>query len=181
MPISNCKRCGRIYSKHLSDVCRECLTEEQDKISRLSKFISDHPGMFIEALSEKFSIPVKEIETLLINGALGSVLDFVKTQCSLCKCEMTFMNRVGYFCYTCNQLVEKESGKVTESEHRLDNILKGHSAFYKPLPGEEETYQQLCSSKNPPIPSSKRTPPQKSSRRDDGDGAKFGFKRTTRH
>ena len=37
MPISNCKHCGRLFSKNLSDVCRECLTEEQDKISHLSK------------------------------------------------------------------------------------------------------------------------------------------------
>lgn len=138
MPLDNCKQCGRLFQKTFSDLCRGCYAYSKSQNMEIYRHIQENPGITMMELSQKFNTSVRDIESLIFSGVLGTANQLVRSYCALCKCEMTFVNRVGYFCYRCNSFVEKEAGagRYSETQKRLDNIRNGHSAFYKPVPEE---------------------------------------------
>ncbi len=177
MPLDNSKRCGRLFQKTISSLCGGCYHYEQDQHMEIYRFIQDNPGTTMDEISRKFNIPQKDIEGLVFSGALGTANLLIKSHCSMCKCEMTFANRVGHFCYKCNALVEKEAGlgKSNETEKRLENVKNGKSAFYKP---DEEEPKAPPKEKAAPPPSPKNTESEKpQTRAQSSSVARFGFKR----
>lgn len=176
MPLDNCKRCGRLFQKTNHPVCSGCYTFEQNQNMEIYRYIQENPGVTLDELADRFHMPLKEIETLIFSGALGTANQLVKSYCALCKCEMSQVNRVGHFCYKCNNSFEKEAGleKLSVSEQRIQNILNGHSAFYKPLP--EDITPDKTSKMGPPKPVNTRSA-EAHIKQDSSSSAKFGFKR----
>lgn len=166
MPLDNCKRCGRLFQKTHSNLCNGCFSYEKNQNMEIYRYVQDNPGVTVEEISKKFNTPVQEVESLVFSGVLGTANQLIRSVCAMCKCEMTYVNRIGYFCYACNNFVEKEGGvgKYTESNRRLDNIKSGKSAFYKPDPNEKRREAMESNSKS-------------SSNSGRVMRAKFGFKR----
>ncbi len=121
MELENCKRCGRLFKKGICALCGTCYEYEQELHKEIYRFIQANKGISIEKLAEKFDIPQQEMETLLFSGALGTAVQLVTSQCAMCKCEMTFINRIGHFCYNCNQFVERS---VVESKYPYESRYK---------------------------------------------------------
>jgi len=153
MSVDNCKRCGRLFQRALHPMCPVCLEFIQKQKMAMFDFVQENPGVSIEEISQRFDISTKEIESMLFSGAFGTANQLIKTQCAKCKCEMTALNRVGYFCYSCNTRVEKEAGVRKPAE---DDHIIGISTS--------------------PAASANLPPPASHSRRE-SKGSSFGFKR----
>lgn len=175
MSLDNCKRCGRLFQKHLTSLCKDCYSFEQNQNMEIYRFVQANPGITIDEIAEHFGMNLRDVEQLVFSGALGTANQLIKTQCARCKCEMTFVNRIGYFCYSCNKFIEKEAGKISETEKKLDNIMKGHSAFYKPLTPEEEEELKRALAKSKPA--DKSEPQKTTTDKNKSMVAKYGFKR----
>jgi uncharacterized protein len=183
MSLANCKHCGRLFQRSYSDLCRGCYAYDKSQSMEIYRHIQENPGISMIELSEKFNTTVREIESLIFSGVLGTANLLVRSYCALCKCEMTFVNRIGHFCYSCNNFVEKEAGVggYTQAHKRLDNIRAGHSAFYKPLTEKEQPKKQqqkkvVSSSSSESTTTTRGQTPAESSRSQPV-MAKYGFKR----
>ncbi len=138
------------------------------------RFVQENPGVTIEEIASAFDSPVKTIQTMVFSGALGTANQLISNYCARCKCEMSYVNRVGHFCYACNKFVEKEAGVgITENERRLENIKKGLSAFHR---GDDE---KETPKNSPQLSTGKTKPGNESVRRSSSPSqqARFGFKR----
>lgn len=108
MTLDNCQKCGKIFQRTLNPICKGCYAYEQEKKMAIYRYIQENPDITPEEVSETFEIPVNEVTTLIHAGSLGTANQVIRTHCALCNCEMTALNRVGYFCKKCNSTVEHD-------------------------------------------------------------------------
>lgn len=180
MPLDNCRQCGRIFQRTISPLCKSCYTFEQERHITMYRYIQENPGITMAALSEKFDIPMKELESLLFSGALGTANQLIVTNCSRCGCEMSFLNRVGYFCYSCNCFVEHEAAvakSAIDPRSRVKALLLKNSPHLRQALQERKPHESTSGPQSPePLPSSR------AEKQDTGSGRelRYGFRRSTR-
>lgn len=108
MPLENCKHCNTLFQMTVSPLCPECFKADQENKREIFHYVHENPGVDMEEIAEKFDIPLKEIETILFSGSLGTANDLIASTCSRCGCKMTSSDRVGHFCRKCNIILEKQ-------------------------------------------------------------------------
>jgi ribosomal protein L44E len=176
MSLDNCKQCGRIFHKTISPLCKSCYTYEQEQNLQMYRFIQENPGITMEELAERFNMPIKEIEALVFSGVLGTANQLIRSTCSLCGCEMTLLNRVGYFCYSCNQFMESEVNavKVADPNSKLSKTLRRRGV-------STETYVQTDPQEEP-VANGNGSNHEKTATREDNSKwqPQYGFKRSFR-
>jgi len=61
MSLSNCKRCGNLFSRVSQPVCPECIRKEDKQLEQANGWMRDNPGQTINALSEATGIELPHI------------------------------------------------------------------------------------------------------------------------
>ncbi len=61
MPLSNCRRCGTLFSAGSIHFCPECIKKEDESLREASDWIRDNPGRTINDLSEGTGIKLRQI------------------------------------------------------------------------------------------------------------------------
>ena len=61
MSLSNCKRCGNLFSRVSQPVCPECIRKEDKQLEQANDWMRDNPGQTINALSEATGIELPNI------------------------------------------------------------------------------------------------------------------------
>jgi len=56
MSLSNCKRCGAVFSRVNQPLCPPCIREEDELLERASEWLRENPGRTIHAMSEATGI-----------------------------------------------------------------------------------------------------------------------------
>ena len=56
MPLSNCKRCGSLFSRTTDPVCPECIKKEEVDFEKAVAWLRENPGKTIQTLSEETGI-----------------------------------------------------------------------------------------------------------------------------
>lgn len=70
MPISNCKRCGRIFNKMGRDICPECIREEDALLGEIRQLLRKRPHSTIHDVAEGVSVEYDDIVDLIRAGRL---------------------------------------------------------------------------------------------------------------
>ena len=61
MALSNCKRCGAIFSRVQEPLCASCIREEEASLEQANDWLRKHPGQTINALSDDTGIGRRQI------------------------------------------------------------------------------------------------------------------------
>lgn len=70
MPITNCRRCGRIYNRAGRDLCSECLQEEDEAYKVVRGYLRQHRDVLLPELSEGTGVPEDWIVEMIRDGRL---------------------------------------------------------------------------------------------------------------
>lgn len=101
MALVNCRRCGKLFRRITTDICPDCLREEEQLLRETRAYLREHPG------STRYDVITDlEIDELLIEKWIkeGSILvkhpeeEMSKHRCAICGREV----REGQtYCRTC--------------------------------------------------------------------------------
>ncbi len=85
MSIRNCPECGRLYLDTGSDLCPECVREEDRQFDLVKEYLEEHPNAVVDEVSEMTGVAKERIVKFLRVGRLtqGSVQGFV-LRCEVC-------------------------------------------------------------------------------------------------
>ena len=61
MSLSNCKRCGVLFSRVKQSICPDCIAKEEALLETASQWLREHPGETIQALSNATNIEKAQI------------------------------------------------------------------------------------------------------------------------
>lgn len=65
MNISNCRRCGKMYSYSGKPICPDCVKKEDEDFEVARAYIKENPGCNIKSVSEETGISVKLLTKFL--------------------------------------------------------------------------------------------------------------------
>ncbi len=69
--LSNCKECGCLFiAKHDNNLCFECNSEQQKKLSAVRQYLRNHPGQTAAEISEAMDLNLRFILDLIRQGTL---------------------------------------------------------------------------------------------------------------
>jgi ribosomal protein L32 len=97
MPLSNCAKCGSVFSRAGKPVCPKCVRKEEADFERAVQWLQEHPGRGIRELSVATGIDERDILKWARENrlALRDMSEFVK--CKKCGEPVS----VGIFCDRC--------------------------------------------------------------------------------
>ena len=78
MPLDNCVRCGKLFSRLSRPICPDCAREEERQASVVMGFLKDNPSATIEEISEFTGVDSQVILRLIRDNRLRAA-----TACSL--------------------------------------------------------------------------------------------------
>lgn len=78
MPLDNCVRCGKLFSRLSRPICPDCAREEERLASVVMSFLKDNPSATIEEISESTGVDSQIILRLIRDDRLRAT-----TACSL--------------------------------------------------------------------------------------------------
>ncbi len=103
MALSNCKRCGAIFSRVQRPLCTSCIREEEASLEQANDWLRKYPGQTINALSDDTGIGRGQIlvwirqKRITLTGEVAIILYckrcdeviFSGTLCNRCKLSIT--------------------------------------------------------------------------------------------
>lgn len=96
MALSNCARCGSLFSKINRPICPECVRKEDAQLEEANQWLRDNPGKTISALSDSTGISRHQIlkwvrqKRVLLADKSASI---PCKRCSDISCRATFCDR----------------------------------------------------------------------------------------
>jgi len=136
MPISNCIRCGSVFSRTNKFICADCLRKEEADFQKIADWLRDNPGQTIQALSEATGIEKREILRWIRENRLILMDASEFLQCKKCGTLIP----AGNFCDRCKLELTQEVGeniKEMEKEIEGQRILK-EGMHYAPSKREKK-------------------------------------------
>lgn len=121
--IFNCKRCGKVFQKRLSEMCPDCITLEEEQFKQLYRTLqksATQGGIAIEELSAQVGVPVEEIERFYWEGRLSTAATYLKTQCHACGVTVRELERKGRYCLKCSEQTANKAGVEIKSIRDLE-------------------------------------------------------------
>ena len=61
MPLSNCTRCGSVFSRDKNPICSECIKKEEAEFEKTVEWLRENPNLTIRALSEEAGVDERHI------------------------------------------------------------------------------------------------------------------------
>ncbi len=117
MELSNCKKCGKLFSPKVSEeVCPVCRDEEEEKFQKVKDYLWDHPKATVEEVHEETGVEEELIIKFVKDGRLiaeGLDLENIVLECE--RCGTAIAN--GRFCSSCkDELVDGFTGETEDKK-----------------------------------------------------------------
>lgn len=131
MSLSNCKDCGKVFQKTITDSCPACVKKKNDNIAKIDSYAFKNRDFTLEELSKKTDISVDDIRKLLAEGKINSIKS-LKTKCEMCGKE-TLVSTTTFLCRDCvsdiksvqttkdDKTIIKQHGKTSGMRSRKDD------------------------------------------------------------
>lgn len=123
LSVSNCKCCGKVFQKRLSDLCPACIEAEDQKVRKLYRAIqgsASRGGIPIEELAHQVGMTADEIEAYYLEGRLGTASTLLKFSCQGCGVMIGELQRKGRFCISCSEKTASQAGVSVRSKQELE-------------------------------------------------------------
>lgn len=124
MPLTNCTKCGAVFSRINKPICPECIRKEEADFEKAVEWLRDNPKRTVQSLSEATGIEKRDIlrwireKRIVMMDSSGSVT------CKKCGAPIS----AGNFCDHCKLGLTQEVNehlKAIEQENRLRQPLEG--------------------------------------------------------
>lgn len=70
MSITSCKRCGRLYNKTTSDICPDCVRQEEVTFNEIKLFLRTHENAGVDDVVEALGVDEELVIKFLREGRL---------------------------------------------------------------------------------------------------------------
>jgi flagellar operon protein (TIGR03826 family) len=98
MDYMNCPRCGKLFGRLSSPICKECEKEEENLFQKVRQYIDENPNSKIADVTEALGVSVKKIMRYLREGRLEASPGMGSTlRCEKCNKPI----RSGHYCDSC--------------------------------------------------------------------------------
>lgn len=118
MDFVNCPRCGKLFNRMSSPICKTCEKEEEELFKIVRQFVDDNPNCTIPEVTEALGVSVKKIMKYLRDGRLEASKGMGETlRCEKCNKPI----KRGHYCDGC----------VIELNQTVTDIFDNRSNEYK--------------------------------------------------
>ena len=113
MPLAQCPRCKKMFSKTNTLICAACDPAEQADYKRVREILEESPGLNTQDVADKAEVPLAVVQRMLKDGALT----FDKpTPGILCgQCGAPAMSATKRLCHECFNKLNMEVAKAQAS------------------------------------------------------------------
>jgi flagellar operon protein (TIGR03826 family) len=108
MPISNCTRCGSIFSRVNKPICPKCLEKEEKDFEKAVEWLRENPGCGIQELSEATGVERQDILRWIRENRIVMTNTSELVKCKKCGAPISSGN-------FCDQCKSELSNEVTEN------------------------------------------------------------------
>ncbi len=115
MPLSNCERCGKMYSKSgETKVCPTCMPAEEEDFEKVRDELERSPNLTAEQLSERTEVDLPVVFRLMEMGRIQDVSSKDAIRCGRCGAPAISLSKK--LCEAClnkiNNQIAVQQGKV---------------------------------------------------------------------
>jgi flagellar operon protein (TIGR03826 family) len=137
MPISNCTRCGSIFSRTNKPICPKCLQKEEEDFEKAVEWLRENPGQNIQALSDATGIERQDILRWIRENRIVMAEASGLVGCKKCGAPIS----AGNFCDHCKQELSEEVGQSpqTPGMPKSNQHSKGGMHYVPPERGRRRT------------------------------------------
>lgn len=130
--IANCPRCGKVFAKGVSDVCRNCLKEIEKEYELCAEYLRENRGATIYEVSDATGVSVRQITKFIREGRI-SLMDNPNMgyPCESCG----ILIREGHLCGECRTRLTKQVQRVTEAMNQRESKNEAQREEHKPGTG----------------------------------------------
>ncbi len=107
--LSNCRRCGRMFSKVSRDICPECLKEREEVFEQVRSYLRENPGSSVPEVVEALDVLLEDVVALIQEGSL-ILRDFPNFNVACERCGQPIQE--GRYCNNCKSEL---AGKLAEA------------------------------------------------------------------
>lgn len=79
MPLANCKECGKLFFKVVSDICPDCQKKEEEDFNKVKEFLKEYPNASLVEIMEATGVSESKISKFIRTGRLS-----IKPTCESC-------------------------------------------------------------------------------------------------
>lgn len=120
MEMTNCPRCGKIFSKMSNPICDDCVKAEEEIFQMIKKYLDDNPNNTLEQVSEETGISVRKILKYLKDGRLETTKGMGKAlKCEQCGRPITR----GKFCDACVININQSVTELFDQSSRQKGVV----------------------------------------------------------
>jgi len=124
MGLQNCKSCGRLFNKILSEKCNVCVKEEEEAFFTIRDYLKEHKRASANEVADATEIELSLIIKFIREGRLSTV-DNPNMHYPCDACETPITN--GRYCKPCKDELSKglqsTKEKLLEAEKRKSTYL----------------------------------------------------------
>jgi flagellar operon protein (TIGR03826 family) len=119
MNVANCPKCGKVYVKNiLHDICPACVKAIDMQCEACIKYLKEHRGITLEALSEATEVPQSLIIKFMREGRISVMGNQnISYPCEVCGTSIRDKN----ICDSCRQKLKRDVRNTMEDHRRVEN------------------------------------------------------------
>lgn len=104
MPLANCRACGRLYARGVSDLCDTCRAAEDKDFERVQAALDEEPSLDVNGLAETSGVDRGRILQFLRTGRLILAEGALPLSCESCGAPIDH----GRYCARCGQRLQTQ-------------------------------------------------------------------------
>lgn len=128
MPIANCKRCGRIFSRSRRDICSECIVQEDREFTLVRSYLRENRDADMNEIIEATQVEMDSIIQMIQDGRL-ILVDNPNLMYSCARCGEPTQS--GRYCSKCSEeLVQGFASASSDLRGKLDKTTTQKRGYY---------------------------------------------------
>lgn len=119
--IANCPRCGKIFAKVLTEVCRNCVKEIELEYEKCVEYLRENRGATIYEVSDATEVSVRQITKFIREGRISLMnAPNLGYPCESCGEPI----RQGNLCDDCRARFVKQAQRLQEDHQRASENVQ---------------------------------------------------------
>lgn len=119
MNLANCPSCGKLFARHIREVCNECFAKGEKQYESCLDYLKKNKGTTINELSEATGVSIKQITKYIREGRI-SLKNAVNMHypCEMCGAPI----REGGMCASCHSRLQAEIRSATSARKQGEGV-----------------------------------------------------------
>lgn len=114
MPLANCPRCKKMFSKMSFPVCPQCEPAEEEDYNKVRSLLDEQPNVSMEAAAELTGVDISVVNRMLSQGLITNVEFDGKVTCGNCGAPAISLSK-----RLCQACLDAMNLKVAEAQRKL--------------------------------------------------------------